>query len=77
LELYIPLQVTGLIPPGKPDGSGRTRPETKISSLPEIGTVVVQVLEPLSNEVVGQVALGLKTITPLGTVALKALETTV
>ena len=66
-----------MIPPGKPDGSGRTRPETKISSLPEIGTVVVQVLEPLSNEVVGQVALGLKTITPLGTVALKALETTV
>jgi hypothetical protein len=75
LELKIPLQVTGLIPPGKPDGSGRTSPETKISSLPEIGTVVVQVL--LLNVVVAQVALGLKIITPSGTLDEKALEITV
>jgi hypothetical protein len=64
--------VTGLIPPGKPDGNGKARPVRKISSLPEIGTVVVQVL--LLNIVVAQVALGLKTITPLGTLAENALE---
>lgn len=70
--LKVPLQVTGLMPPAKPDGSGRAKPVRKISSLPEIGTVVVQVL-PL-NVVVAQVALGLKIITPLGTDAVNALE---
>jgi hypothetical protein len=38
---------------------------------------VVQVLELLSNEVVAQLALGLKTITPLGTADENALEVTV
>ena len=64
-------------PPGKPDGTGRARPVRKISSLPEIGTVVVQVLELLSNEVVAQAALGLKTITPFGTADENALDVTV
>jgi hypothetical protein len=62
-------------PPFKPDGNGRARPVRKISSLPEIGTVVVQVL--LLNDVVAQAALGLKIITPLGTSDENALEVTV
>jgi hypothetical protein len=61
-----------LIPPGKPDGNGRARPVRKISSLPEIGTVVVHVL--LLNVVVAQLAFGLKIITPFGTVAANALD---
>jgi hypothetical protein len=72
LALKIPHQVGEIPPPGKPDGNGRTRPVRKISSLPEIGTVVVQVL--LLNVVVAQVALGLKIITPLGTFAENALD---
>jgi hypothetical protein len=54
-----------LTPPGKPDGNGTATPERKISSLPEIGTIVIQV-SPL-NEVVAQVAVGLKVITASGT----------
>jgi hypothetical protein len=75
--LKIPHQTGEIPPPGKPDGTGKARPVRKISSLPEIGTVVVQVLELLSNVVVAQVALGLKTILPLGTAALNALDVTV
>jgi hypothetical protein len=63
-------------PPGKP-GDGKARPVRKISSSPETGTVVVQVLVLLLNEVVEQLALKLKTITPLGTVAENALNVTV
>jgi hypothetical protein len=77
LALKIPHKFGEIPPPGKPDGSGRARPVRKISSLPEMGTVVVQVLELLSNEVVAQLALGLKTITPLGTGDEKALDVTV
>jgi hypothetical protein len=60
-----PLHRTGLTPPGKPEGNGRATPERKISSLPETGTIVIQV-SPL-NEVVAQVAVGLKVITASGT----------
>jgi hypothetical protein len=63
--------------PVKPDDTGKARPVTKISSLPEIGTVVVQVLVLLLNVVVAQVALGLKTICPLGTDDENALDVTV
>ena len=66
LALKIPHKFGEIPPPGKPDGTGRARPVRKISSLPEIGTVVVQVLVLLLNLVVAQVALGLKTICPLG-----------
>ena len=76
-ELKIPHQFGEIPPPGKPDGNGRTRPVRKISSLPETGTVVVQVLVLLSNEVVAQAALGLNTITPLGTADENALDVTV
>ena len=62
------------MPPGKPDGTGKPRPVRKISSLPEIGTVVVEVLVLLLNEVVAQVALGFKTITPLGAFVENALD---
>jgi hypothetical protein len=76
--LKIPHQFGEIPPPRKPDGSGRTTPERKISPpLPETGTVVVQVLVLLSNEVVAQVAFGLKTITPSGTADENALEVTV
>jgi len=68
----MPPRVTGLIPPAKPDGSGRAKPVRKISSLPEIGTVVTHM--PLVNVVVAQVALGLKVIIALGTVTENALE---
>src|SRR6516162_3124884 len=77
LALKIPHKFGEIPPPFKPDGSGRARPVRKISSLPEIRTVVVQVLVLLSNEVVAQLALGLKTITPLGTADENALELTV
>jgi hypothetical protein len=50
--LKIPHKFGEIPPPGKPDGNGKARPVRKISSLPEIGTVVVQVLVLLSNEVV-------------------------
>ena len=75
-ELKIPHQFGEIPPPGKP-GDGKARPVRKISSLPEIGTVVVQVLVLLLNEVVAQLALGLKTITPLGTGDENALDVTV
>src|SRR6516162_5125617 len=75
-ELKIPHQFGEIPPPGKP-GDGKARPVRKISSLPEIGTVVVQVLLLLLNEVVAQLALGLKTITPLGTADENALDVTV
>ena len=68
----MPLQAGEIPPPGKPDGTGKPRPVRKIASLPEIGTVVVQVL--LLNEVVAQVAFGLKIITPFGTDVENALE---
>ena len=71
----MPPRVTGLIPPAKPDGSGRAKPVRNISSLPEIGTVVTHM--PLVNVVVAQVALGLKMISPLGRDAENALEVTV
>jgi hypothetical protein len=70
--LKIPPQVGEIPPPGKPDGTGKPRPVRKISSLPETGTVVVQVL--LLNEVLAQVAVGLKIITPSGTDAVNALD---
>ena len=62
-------------PPGKADGNGKASPVRKISSLPEIGTVVTHI--PLVNVVVAQVALGLKTISPLGRDAVNALDVTV
>jgi hypothetical protein len=77
LALKIPHKFGEIPSPGKPDGTGRARPVRKISSLPEIGTLVVQVLELLSNEVVAQLALGLKTVTPLGTGEENALDVTV
>ena len=73
-KLKIPHQVGEIPPPGKPDVTGQPRPVRKISSLPETGTVVVQVLVLLLNVVVAQVAFGLKIITPLGTVAENALD---
>ena len=72
--MNVPVTLTGFIPPAKPDGNGRTRPVTKTSSLPETGTVVVQVL-PL-KVVVAHVALGLKTITPSGQGTENALDVT-
>lgn len=48
-------------------GTGKVRPERKISSVPEIGTVVIQVLVSESNEVEAQEALGEKVICALGT----------
>jgi hypothetical protein len=77
LALKIPHKFGEIPPSGKPDGTGRARPVRKISSLPEIGTVVVQVLVLLSNVVVAQAALGLKIITPLGTDDENALNITV
>jgi hypothetical protein len=77
LVLKIPHQFGEIPPPGKLDVTGKARPVRKISSLPEIGTVVTQVLVLVSNVVVAQAALGLKTISPLGTVAENALEVTV
>ena len=77
MALKIPHKFGEIPPPGKPDGTKRARPVRKISSLPEIGTVVVQVLLLLLNEVVAQLALGLKTITPLGTGDENALDVTV
>ena len=51
-ELKIPLQVGEIPPPGKLVVTGKARPVRKISSLPDIGTVVVQV--PLLNVVVSR-----------------------
>jgi hypothetical protein len=73
--LKIPPRVTGLTPPAKPFGNGRARPVRKISSLPEIGTVVTHI--PLVNVVVAHVALGLKMISPLGRAAENALDVAV
>ena len=72
--LKIPLQVGEIPLPGTPDSNGRATPERKISSLPEVGTVVIQVLVAALKVVVAQVALGLKVIIALGTVTENALE---
>jgi hypothetical protein len=48
-------------------GTGKDRPDRKISSLPETGTVIIQVLVNESNDIEAQVALGLKVIWEFGT----------
>jgi hypothetical protein len=64
----VPLKFTGLAPPGKPPlGTGQAKPVRKISSSPEMGTVVTQVLVIESKVVEVQVALGEKVILALGT----------
>jgi hypothetical protein len=64
----VPLKFTGLAPPGKPPlGTGKAKPVRKISSSPEMGTVVTQVLVIESKVVEVQVALGEKVILALGT----------
>ena len=66
--LYVPLKFTGLAPPGKPPlGTGQAKPVRKISSSPEIGTVVIQVLVTESKVVEVHEALGEKVILALGT----------
>ena len=61
-ELKDPCHVTGplTLPPtsAKPAGTGNATPLRKISSLPARGTVVIQVLEPVSNVVDEQAAFG-------------------
>lgn len=67
LLLKLPLQTTEPpIVPEKPAGTGNASPSRKISSLPEIGTVVIQVLVMESNVVEAQEALGEKVIWALG-----------
>lgn len=69
VALNVPVQFTGLIPPGNVAGTGQARPVRKISSgFPEAGTVVTQVLLAESNEVLVQETLELKVISALGTV---------
>ncbi|MBV8214151.1 MAG: hypothetical protein JOZ08_13130 [Verrucomicrobia bacterium] len=75
--LKIPHQFGEIPPPGKLAVTGRANPVRKISSLPEIGTVVVQLLVLLLNDVVAHVALGLKIITPFGTFSVIPLAETV
>src|SRR5579862_8686568 len=64
----VPAQFTPLIPPGSPLlGTGHARPLRKISSSPEIGTVVIHVLVVVSNVVEVQLTLGENVIAALGT----------
>jgi hypothetical protein len=64
----VPFHVTlpGTLP-AKPGGTCQARPVRKISSLPEIGSVVCQVFVAVSKDVIEQLALGLNVISPLGT----------
>jgi len=67
LLLKLPFQTTEpSIFPEKPAGTGNARPSRKISSLPEMGTVVIQVLVMESKVVEAQEALGEKVIWALG-----------
>lgn len=69
--LKVPSHATGCTPPARPPlGTGQARPVRKISSSPEIGTVVIQVLVMVSNEVEVHVALGENVIWALGTIKL-------
>src|SRR5947207_1699712 len=68
LLLKLPFQTTEPpIVPENPAGTGNASPSRKISSLPEMGTVVIQVLVMESNVVEAQEALGEKVIWALGT----------
>lgn len=71
LLLKVPDQTTLLVtlPPtlAKPAGTGKARPLRKISSSPETGTVVIQVLVMESKVVEVHWALGEKVICALGT----------
>src|SRR5579863_1612998 len=57
-------------PEPKPAGTGKARPERKISSSPETGTVVIHVLLMLSKVVETQAALGENVIWAFGTARL-------
>jgi hypothetical protein len=67
----VPVQATGPetlpLTLAKLAGTGKVRPDKKISSLPETGTVIIQVLVSELNEMEEQVALGLKVIWEFGT----------
>lgn len=68
VALNVPVQFTGLIPPGNVAGTGQATPVRKLSSgFPEVGTVVTQVLVAESYEVLTQETLALKVISALGT----------
>jgi len=63
LLLKLPFHTTEPpIVPEKPAGTGNASPSRKISSLPAIGTVVIQVLVMESKLVEAQEALGEKVI---------------
>ena len=53
-------------------GTGKAKPDRKTSSLPESGTVVIQVCVRVSNEVEAQIAVGEKVICAFGTAKLYA-----
>ena len=72
----VPSHTTGplTVPPAlaKLAGTGKARPDRKISSSPETGTVVIQVLVSVSKVVEVHVALGEKVTLALGTAKLYA-----
>src|SRR5262245_13141852 len=61
------LQVTFLIPPGRPFGSGSSTPPMKTSPAPLDGALTSQSLSVGSNVADAEVAPGVRTMTPLGT----------
>src|SRR5258708_927332 len=65
-----PCQVTDLMPPGRPLGTDNGAPDTKMSPVPPVGTLVSQSLSLGSNVVDADVAAGSKTMTALGTATL-------
>src|SRR5436305_1462990 len=60
-------QVTFLMPPGRPFGTGSTTPPMKTSPVPPDDALTSQSLSVGSNEVDAEVAPGVRTMTPLGT----------
>src|SRR5947209_16144333 len=61
------LQVTFLMPPGRPLGTGSATPPMKTSPAPPDGALTSQSLSVGSNVAAAEVAPGVRTMTPFGT----------